>query len=91
MGEDGRRPGEGRPGKNKSTGAGELARPRTAQSFCVPKADLAAQGYDLSLNRYKEVVHAEVAHRPPGEILKSLAALEKEITTGMKELEDRLR
>ncbi len=69
----------------------ELSRPRTAQSFCVPKADLAAQGYDLSLNRYKEVVHAEVAHRPPGEILKSLAALEKEITTGMKELEDMLK
>jgi type I restriction enzyme M protein len=32
----------------------ELTRPRTAQSFCVPKADLAARGYDLSLNRYKE-------------------------------------
>ena len=46
-------------------------RPRTAQSFCVPKADIAAQGYDLSLNRYKEVVHEEVAHRPPGEILES--------------------
>jgi type I restriction enzyme M protein len=70
---------------------GERARPRTAQSFCVPRADLAAQGYDLSLNRYKEVVHAEVAHRPPGEILKSLAALEKEIITGMKELEDMLK
>jgi type I restriction enzyme M protein len=69
----------------------ELARPRTAQSFCVPKADLAAQGYDLSLNRYKEVVHAEVAHRPPQDILKSLAALEKEITTGMKQLEDMLK
>ena len=69
----------------------ELARPRTAQSFCVPKADLAAQGYDLSLNRYKEVVHAEVAHRPPGEILKNLAALEKEITSGMKELADMLK
>jgi type I restriction enzyme M protein len=64
---------------------------RTAQSFCVPKADIAAQGYDLSLNRYKEVVHAEVAHRPPGEILKNLAALEKEITTGMKELEEMLK
>ena len=38
-------------------------RPRTAQSFCVPKADIAAQGYDLSLNRYKEVVHEEVEHR----------------------------
>ncbi len=69
----------------------ELARPRTSQSFCVPKAELAAQGYDLSLNRYKEVVHEEVAHRPPGEILKNLAALEKEITTGMKELEDMLK
>src|SRR5438552_2236184 len=35
----------------------ERKRPRTAQSFCVPKADLATQGYELSLNRYKEVVH----------------------------------
>ena len=69
----------------------ELARPHTAQSFCVPKADLAAQGYDLSLNRYKEVVHAEVAHRPPGEILASLAELEKEIVLGMKELEGMLK
>ena len=69
----------------------ELARPRTAQSFCVPKADLAAQGYDLSLNRYKEVVHAEVAHRPPGEILKALGQLEAEIQQGMKELEGMLK
>ena len=69
----------------------ELARPRTAQSFCVPKADLAAQGYDLSLNRYKEVVHAEVAHRPPGEILKALSQLEAEIQQGMKELEGMLK
>jgi len=69
---------------------GERARPRTAQSFCVPKADLAAQGYDLSLNRYKEVVHAPVAHRPPGEILANLADLEKEIVLGMQELEGML-
>ena len=51
----------------------ERENPRTAQSFCVPKADIAAQGYDLSLNRYKEVVHEEVAHRPPGEILTASA------------------
>ena len=69
----------------------ELARPRTAQSFCVPKADIAAQGYDLSLNRYKEVVHEEVAHRPPGEILKALGKLEAEIQQGMKELENMLK
>ena len=69
----------------------ELSRPRTAQSFCVPKADIAAQGYDLSLNRYKEVVHAEVAHRPPGEILQALGQLEAEIQQGMKELEGMLK
>lgn len=63
---------------------------RTSQSFCVPKADIAAQGYDLSLNRYKEVVHEAVEHRPPQEILAELAKLEDEIQRGMKELEGML-
>ncbi len=81
--------GEGR-GEGK-TDRSELDRPRTAQSFCVPKADIAAQGYDLSLNRYKEVVHEEVAHRLPGEILASLGNLEAEIQQGMKELEGMLK
>ncbi|MCC6457980.1 MAG: SAM-dependent DNA methyltransferase [Caldilineaceae bacterium] len=65
----------------------ERERPRTAQSFCVPKADIAAQGYDLSLNRYKEVVHEEVEYRSPHEILADLARLEEEIQEGMQELE----
>jgi type I restriction enzyme M protein len=69
----------------------ERDRPRTEQSFCVPKADIAAQGYDLSLNRYKEVVHEEVEHRAPREILAELAKLEEEIQRGMKELEGMLR
>jgi type I restriction enzyme M protein len=69
----------------------EEQRPRTAQSFRIPKFEIRNQGYDLSLNRYKEVVHAEVAHRPPGEILKNLAALENEITTGLKELKEMLK
>jgi type I restriction enzyme M protein len=68
----------------------ERDRPRTAQSFCVPKADIAAQGYDLSLNRYKEVVHEVVEHRPPKEILAELVKLEEEIQRGMKELEGML-
>jgi type I restriction enzyme M protein len=70
--------------------SGELKRARTEQSFCVPKADIAAQGYDLSLNRYKEVVHEEVEYRAPKEILESLAKLEAEIQQGMKELEGML-
>jgi type I restriction enzyme M protein len=68
----------------------ERERPRTAQSFCVPKADIAAQGYDLSLNRYKEVVHEAVEHRAPKEILTELAKLEEDIQRGMKELEGML-
>ncbi len=64
----------------------ERIRARTAQSFCVPKTDIAAHGYDLSLNRYKEVVHEEVQHRPPQKILEDLAMLEVEIQQGMKEL-----
>jgi len=68
----------------------ERERPRTAQSFCVPKADIAAQGYDLSLNRYKEVVHEAVNYPPPKEILAELWKLEEEIQRGMKELEGML-
>ena len=68
----------------------ERDRPRTAQSFCVPKADLVAQGYDLSINRYKEVVHADVTHRTPREILAELKTLEAEISERMKALEGML-
>lgn len=69
----------------------ERENPRTAQSFCVPEADIAAQGYDLSLNRYKEVVHEEVEHRSPAEILKTIRNLEVEIEQGMNELEEMLK
>jgi type I restriction enzyme M protein len=65
----------------------EKERPRTAQSFVVPKSEIAASGYDLSLNRYKEVEHEAVEHRDPKEILAELWKLEDEIQKGMKELE----
>jgi len=68
----------------------ERERPRTAQSFCVPKADIAAEGYDLSLNRYKEVEYEAIRHDPPKQILTDLAKLEAEIQQGMKELEEML-
>ena len=66
-------------------------RPRTAQSFLVPKHEIAANGYDLSINRYKEVVHTQVQHRAPSEILAELAKLEDEIAAGMKALEGMLK
>ena len=64
----------------------ELERGRTEKSFCVPKSDIVAQGYDLSLNRYKEIVHDDVEHRPPLEIIAEIEKLEGEIASGLAEL-----
>jgi type I restriction enzyme M protein len=66
----------------------ECTRPRMAQSFCVPKADIAAAGYDLSLNRYKEVEHEDVAHESPVAILADLRRIEAEIAEGTRRLEE---
>ena len=48
------------------------------------------QGYDLSLNRYKELIHEELEHRPPLEILAELRTIEQEILQGIEELEGML-
>ncbi|HML94732.1 MAG TPA: class I SAM-dependent DNA methyltransferase [Thermodesulfobacteriota bacterium] len=69
----------------------ERGNPRTAQSFCVPKTDIAATGsYDLSLNRYKEVEHEEQHHDAPADIIRELRGLEEEISDGLTRLEDML-
>lgn len=70
---------------------GETANPRTAQSFMVPKAEIAEGGaYELSLNRYKEIEHEEVTHQSPAEIIAELRELEAEIAQGLKRLEEML-
>ena len=70
---------------------GERTNPRTAQSFCIPKADIAAQGYDLSINRYKEVVHETVEHEHPLDVLAKLKELEFDIQMNIAELEGMLK
>lgn len=69
----------------------ELGNARTAQSFCVVASEIAAAGYDLSLNRYKEVVHEHVEHVPPQQLLAELKQLEVEIQAGLIELEGLLK
>jgi type I restriction enzyme M protein len=64
---------------------------RTEQCFLVPKAEIADNDYDLSINRYKQVVHAQVQHDSPRKILAELKALEVEIMRGMEELEEMLQ
>ena len=64
----------------------ERYRARTERSFCVPKDDIVATGYDLSLNRYKELVHEEVEHHHPAEVIVELERIEEEIREGLQEL-----
>lgn len=59
--------------------AEEKGRARTDQSFLVPKADIVAQGYELSLTRYKEVEYDEVEHRSPLDIIADIEMLNDEI------------
>ncbi|MCT9001223.1 type I restriction-modification system subunit M [Microbacterium memoriense] len=68
----------------------EHTRPRTAQSFLVPKQEIVDNAYDLSLNRYKELEIEEVEHRSPTEILNELDALEVEIQAGLARLREML-
>jgi type I restriction enzyme M protein len=66
----------------------ELDNPRTAHSFSVPKAEIAATGtYDLSLNRYKEMEYEEVEYEAPAAIIADLKRLEAEISEGLAKLE----
>ena len=57
----------------------------------MPKADIAAKNYDLSLNRYREVVQEAVSYNPPEQILDELEALECEIQQGLERLRAMLK
>lgn len=71
--------------------AAEADRKPTEQSFLVDKADIVANGYDLSINRYKEVVYETIEYEAPSKILADLEALEAEIQKGMSELKELLK
>lgn len=66
----------------------ETDRKRTEQSFFVPKEEIAANGYDLSINKYKETEYVPVEYPSTTEILADLHELEMEITKGLAELEE---
>ena len=53
----------------------------------MPKQEIVDNGYDLSINKYKQVEYVPVEYPPTSEILKELRDLEAEITKGLDELE----
>jgi type I restriction enzyme M protein len=58
--------------------------------FVVDAKDIAANKFDLSINRYKEVVYEEEIYEKPAIILNKLKALESEIMADLNELEGML-
>ena len=53
----------------------------------MPKAEIADNDYDLSINRYKEIEYEAVEYDRPEVILERLAELEQEIADGRRALE----
>jgi type I restriction enzyme M protein len=60
---------------NLSAEAGRL---RTDKSFLVPFEDIKANDWDLSINRYKEVVYDEVTYAKPSVIIQDIKNLQEE-------------
>ena len=70
--------------------AGEKDRERTDKSFLVPKDEIVANDYDLSINKYKKVEYIAEEYPSPLEIMTDLNELEMQISAGLAELEEML-
>ena len=69
----------------------EVERKRTEQSFLVDKKEIVDNDYDLSINKYKEVVYEKVEYPPTSEILADIEELNKEIDKNLEELKALLK
>jgi len=68
----------------------EATRLRTEQSFMVPVKEIRDNKYDLSINRYKEVVYEEKVYEKPAVIIAQIEALDKERADLLQQLKEML-
>lgn len=68
----------------------EADRARTEQSFFVPIDEIVANDYDLSINKYKEVVYEQVGYEATEVIIEKIEQLETEIQAELAELKSLL-
>ncbi len=68
----------------------EQERARTEKSFFVPKEEIVENDYDLSINKYKEIVVEKKEYEEPKVILKRVIDMENELQQKLKELEELL-
>ena len=66
--------------------ANEKQTDRKAKCFFVPASEIKANGYDLSISKYKEIEYEEVKYEPPKEIIAKIGALEDKIKENVAEL-----
>lgn len=60
---------------------------RTANAFQVSANDIRSEGFDLSINRYRQHVHEGEKHQAPRELLEKLRQLEAELQSDIEALE----
>lgn len=70
--------------------AGETERKRTDKSFLVPVQEIRDNKYDLSINRYKEVVYEEKTYENPMVIISQIEDLDKERADLLEQLKGML-
>ncbi len=66
----------------------EQERARTEKSFFVSKEEIVENDYDLSINKYKEIVVEKKEYEDPEVILKRVMDMENELQQKLKELEE---
>lgn len=64
----------------------EKGRAKTEQSFMVSVDEIKANDYDLSINKYKEIVYETIEYEPTEVIFDKNEKIESEIQTEMAEL-----
>ena len=73
---------------NNRSSEEEQTRSRIEKSFFVSKEEIVKNDYDLSINKYKEIVIEKKEYENPKVILKRVIEMEDEIQQKLKELEE---
>ena len=68
----------------------EVDRKRTDKSFLVPFEEIKENNWDLSINRYKEIVYEEIEYAAPTQIIQEIEKLDQERTDALRALREML-
>jgi type I restriction enzyme M protein len=69
----------------------EANQKRTEQSFLVPFSEIKENDWDLSINRYKEIVYEEVKYDAPKDIIADIEKLDKQRSVALNNLKEMLK